>query len=97
MVSNFKMVLLVAAMIGGVGAGVHYGGKSFFKQMVGGGFFPDGPAKPSGKAWSSASPSAAQPARQPSERSQPANASEVRPESESEKEDLGFAEGTPGR
>ncbi len=37
--SNFKMVVLVAAMIGGVVAGVHYGGKSFFKQMVGGGPF----------------------------------------------------------
>ena len=37
--SNLKMVVLVAAMFGGVVAGVHYGGKSFFKQMVGGGPF----------------------------------------------------------
>ena len=54
--SNAKMVLLVAAMIGGVAAGIHYGGKSFFHEMAGGDCGPLGCAPPQKKssAWNKA-------------------------------------------
>jgi hypothetical protein len=52
--SNGKVVLLIAAVFGLVTAGVHYGGKNFFREMVGGGPFPErsAPRSGSGSAWS---------------------------------------------
>ena len=87
--SNFKMVLLTAAMIGGMVAGVHYGGKSFFHELAGGDCGTMGCAPPATKSniWNKAQSTPEQ-----EEWIRKANAPQDRSSSESTKEELGYGD-----